>query len=200
MGLVTTALLLAALNEARTDRATRSIHAAERDELYERLDRRAALGASRSRWLHEHGAQGSFPCGVVRPAEEGDDDPALAALRGMDLELPVTAAFVGEEVAFLAEPPATSGVTEVIEVGRIPRPSLQPPDVVDAAGAHVPEPLREDFEPDLDVWLVLRWGSGSGADEERFLFRSAWLAWEAARRLRGAAGPPAVDLPFDLRS
>ncbi len=190
MGLVTTALLLVALNEARTEKATRGLHAAERAGVYERLDRRAALGASRSRWLHEHGATSSFPCGVVRPAEEGEDDPALAMLRGMDLELPVTAAMLADDVAFLAEPPEASGVREVIEVGRIPRASLGVDDVVDANGTHVPEPLREGFEPETDVWLVLRWGEGAAADEERFLFRSPWLAWEAARRLRGAAGPP----------
>ena len=193
MGLVTTALLLVALNEARTDRATMDIHVAERSEVYGRLDRRAALGASRSRWLHEHDAKGSFPCGVVRPADEGEDDPELALLRGMDLELPVTAALLEDEVAFLAEPPAATGIAEVIEIGRIRRAALEPADVVDAAGAHVPEPFREDFEPEADVWLVLRWGSGADADEERFLFRSPWLAWEAARRLRGAAGPPITE-------
>jgi hypothetical protein len=190
VGLLTTALLLSSLNEARTNRATMEIHAAERTGVYERRDRRATIGASRSRWLFDHDAEGSFPCGVVRPAQEGEDDPALAALRGMDLELPVTAALLPDAVAFLAEPPESSGVDEVLEVGRIPRAALGQADVVDANGAHVPEPFREAFEPETDVWLMLRWGSGSEADEERFLFRSTWLAWEAARRLRGAAGPP----------
>jgi hypothetical protein len=184
MGLLTTALLLYALNEARTDTAVRDVHAGERGDVYARMDRRVALGESRSRWLHDHAATGSFPCGVVRPSHEGADDESLAMLRGMDLELPVTAALLPDAVAFLAEPPAASGVSQVIEVGRIVRADLRDTDVVDAAGGHVPEPASEGFEPDGDVWLVLRWGEGAAADEERFLFRSTWLAWNAARRLR----------------
>jgi hypothetical protein len=183
MSLLTVALLAYALNEARGDRAVHGVHAAERADVYARMDRRQALGASRSRWLHDHAAEASFPCGVVRPSQEGADDETLAALRGMDLELPVTAAVLGEEVAFLAEPPEASGVAQMIEVGRIGRDALREVEVVDATGARVPEPHREGFESQ-PVWLVLRWGDGDAADEERFLFRSAWLAWAAARRLR----------------
>lgn len=184
MSLLTVALLAYALNEARGDRAVKGVHAAERADVYARMDRRQTLGASRSRWLHDHAAEASFPCGVVRPSEEGADEQTLATLRGMDLELPVTAAILGEDVAFLAEPPEASGVAQVIEVGRIARAALREIEVVDATGSRVPEPHREGFEPETSVWLALRWGDDAARDEERFLFRSAWLAWTAARRFR----------------
>lgn len=184
MGLFTIGLLTRALLEAQRHEATLSAQAAERAQIYGRMERRQSLAASRTRWLENHGAERSFPCGVVRPAHEGADDEGLRMLQGMDLELPVTAAILADDVAFLAEPPETSGVGEVIEIGRLARASVMVTDVVDAAGGHVPEPSREGFDADADVWLVLRWGSGAEADEERFLFRSAWLAWDAARRLR----------------
>ncbi len=183
MGLFTTALLVYALLDARERQAIST----ERVELLAKADRRQALGASRSAWLHAHGAEGSFPCGVVRPSQEGADDASLEIVRGMNLELPVTAAILPDVVAFLAEPPAGSGVQEVIEIGRIPRTALGETDVVDEAGAHVPEPVREGFEDAQPVWLVLKWTGDGGPDEETFLFRSAWLAWDAARRIRAAS-------------
>ena len=57
---------------------------------------------------------------------------------------------------------------------------------MDAAGQRVPEPLRESFEPDVDVSVVLRWTRGGEEQEDRFAFRSQWTAWQAARRLREA--------------
>jgi hypothetical protein len=188
VGLFTTALLVYALLDARERQAQGAV-SAERSELLARGDRRQALGASRSDWLHAHGAEASFPCGVVRPAHEGADDASLALVRGMDLELPVTAAILRDAVAFLAEPPEGSGVHEVIEVGRIPRAALGQADVLDETGAHVPEPAREDFEEARPVWLVLTWTGPDGPDREIFLFRSTWRAWDAARRLRAAAAP-----------
>jgi hypothetical protein len=184
VGLLTAALLARSLAEARTRQAVEAVHSAERAELYERADRRRALGASRSRWLHDHGAEASFPCGVVHPTKEGADDEGLAMVRGMNLDLPVTAAVLADEVAFLAEPPPESGIDEVLEVGRIPIPALTSVDVVDARGEHLPEVDREGFEEGLDVWLVVRWSVGDVLDEETFRFRSTWLAWEAARRFR----------------
>lgn len=57
---------------------------------------------------------------------------------------------------------------------------------MDAAGEHVPEPLREAFETDVDVSIVLRWTRDGEEHEDRFAFRSQWMAWQAARRLREA--------------
>jgi hypothetical protein len=33
---------------------------------------------------------------------------------------------------------------------------------------------------------VLRWSNEGADEEERFAFRSVWLAWKAARKLRDA--------------
>ena len=74
---------------------------------------------------------------------------------------------------------------DVLEVGRITGSEITSVDVVDEAGQHVPEPLTEGFEPDVDVSLVLRWTRGGTPNEDRFAFRSAWVAWQAARKLLG---------------
>jgi len=190
MGLLTVGLLAAALIDAKGDQALLSVQSSERAGLYAKRDRRGAVAASRTAWLERNASQRSFPCGVVRASEEGADDLSLSVLRGVDLELPVTAAILADDVVFLAEPPAGTGVDVVLEAGRIARGELGDVDVVDAMDAHVPEPAVEGFEDPSDVWLVLRWGDGPGADEERFLFRSTWLAWQAARRLREAATRP----------
>jgi hypothetical protein len=189
VGLLTTSLLARAIWQGRRKQVTGSMHAAERSELYGRHDRRHEIGASRGRWLHEHAALASFPCGVIRPTADPDeaeaDDPPLPV--GTDLELTITAALLNDEVAFLADPPEETDLREVIPVGRVRRSAIRAIDVVDAAGAPVPAPAAEGFEPDEDVWLVLRWGDGDDANDERFLFRSAWLAWGAARRLEAFA-------------
>ena len=42
------------------------------------------------------------------------------------------------------------------------------------------------FELDRPALAVLRWSNAGVDDEERFAFRSVWLAWKGARKLTGA--------------
>ena len=95
----------------------------------------------------------------------------------------VIAAVLPDDVVFIRE----FGVDEEVdEVGRLPRSAIQDVDVVDTAGAHVTEPIEETFEPPRLAWAVLRWTNVGTPDEDRFAFRSPWMAWQAARRLLAA--------------
>lgn len=178
----------------------------------------------RSRWLEEHRAERSFPCGVVpdpvlmatdpgrgepaRPAEPARPllpsdpgwaapDPTVTAIAAPPPPEPepltplrpmqVIAAVLPADLVFIREQGSTD---EVEEVGRLPRAAIERVEVVDAHGAGVPEPVREEFEPSQPVFTVLRWSNAGAPDEDRFLFRSPWQAWEAAHRLRAAAGSP----------
>jgi hypothetical protein len=94
----------------------------------------------------------------------------------------VTASVLRDDLVFLLE----DGLGEVEEGGRVPRAAIGDVEVVDAHGAHVPEPARETIEPSQLVFTVLRWTNQGAPDEERFAFRSPWMAWSAARRLREA--------------
>lgn len=58
--------------------------------------------------------------------------------------------------------------------------------LVDAMGSHLPDPVHETFEPDRLALTVLGWSNEGVDDEERFAFRSVWLAWKAARKLQAA--------------
>jgi len=174
MALFETALLLEFLHHARGRRAVRSSLAAEWSEMSERHRQADERKLARTKWLHANGAEASFPCGVVEV--EGTPIPAIVAV-------------VPDGLAFLAETPLDEAVTDVLEVGRIAAASITDVDVVDAAGNHVPEPVRESFEPDVDLSLVLRLSRDGTPEEDRFAFRSTWLAWQAARRLRGAQQP-----------
>lgn len=153
---------------ARGRQAVRDSLANEIAELREEQLAGDAKKRARTRWLHANGAEASFPCGVVLVEDEA---------------VPVLVAIVPDGIAFLAETPQGASVYDVLEVGRIPRSALTEIDVVDAAGRHVPEPLHESFEPDVDVWSVLRWTRDGEEHEDRFAFRSLWTAWQAARRL-----------------
>ncbi len=156
---------------ARGRQAVRNSLANELAELREEQLAGDAKKRARTKWLHANGAGASFPCGVVHVEDEA---------------VPVLVAIVPDGIAFLAETPQGASVYDVLEVGRIPRTNLTEVDVVDAAGEHVPEPLRESFEPDVDVSIVLRWTRDGEEHEDRFAFRSQWMAWQAARRLREA--------------
>jgi hypothetical protein len=168
MPLFETAVLLQFVAHARGRQAVRQSLATEWAGIREDRLEGDAKKLARTRWLHANGAVASFPCGVVDV--EGTSVPVLVAI-------------VPDGVAFLAETPQGSSVHDVLEVGRIPRSAMGGVDVVDVAGAHVPEPVRESFEPDIDVWLVLRWVRDGEAHQDRFAFRSPWMAWRAARRL-----------------
>jgi hypothetical protein len=195
-------------------------------------DERAALNArrivrsgqdrerlSRVRWLEQHHAERSFPCGIAmvpetegappriaRPAPETPPPPlappAAVTTRPAGAEewqptppMPVssaraeapplmrpaevTAVVLPNEIAFLLE----DGIGEVEEAGRFPRTAITGIDVVDERGVHVPEPIHETIEPSQLVFLVLRWMNAGADDEDRFAFRSPWLAWRAGRKL-----------------
>lgn len=103
----------------------------------------------------------------------------LTPLRPMQ----VIAAVLPEDLVFIREQGSTE---EVEEVGRLPRSAIEGVGVVDAHGAGVPEPVREEIEPSHPVFTVLRWSNDGAPDEDRFLFRSPWMAWQAAHRLREA--------------
>ena len=136
------------------------------------------LKMARTRWLEANEAERSFPCGSV-PRPVGVD---LMNVPASELALiPITAAVLLHEVVFL-----TDGDDDVEEVGRIPRASIVDTDVVDAEGVHVPEPLQETFESPALSLTVLRWSNSRVDEEERFAFRSVWLAWKAAHKLRDA--------------
>ena len=178
--MIEAALIAALVVDGRIRRAVGTVHAAEREALADRRTRSHELAAARSRWLHRKGAEGSFPCGVTRPvlpvAAEG------ATLRERRTEVQVIAAILPDRVTFLVEPPESLPSWDPIDAGSILRDALREVDVVDAAGAHVPEPLTESFDPEPEVELVLRWDDEPS--EQRLTFRSAWLAWGAARRFR----------------
>jgi hypothetical protein len=166
---------------------------------------------ARSRWLEKHRAERSFPCGIVpdpvleatdpgraepkdpprplRPSEPGWAAPErpvaaqppaepqpLIPLRAMN----VMAAVLPDDIAFIRE---HDDDDQVDEVGRLPREAIREVDVVDVEGNHVPEPIRESIDPAPLVFAVLRWSNAGAPDEDRFAFRSPWLAWQAARRL-----------------
>jgi hypothetical protein len=107
-------------------------------------------------------------------------------LRERRTEVQVVAAVLVDRVTFLVEPPASLPSWDPIEAGSIDRAALRDVDVVDANGVHVAEPLAESFDPEPEVELVLRWDGDPG--EQRLTFRSAWVAWKAARRFRALMG------------
>lgn len=141
---------------------------------------------SRSRWLERNRAEYSFPCGVVPQPEPGPREPQLNVLPAMRrVVVSVIAAVLPLDLVFVLEQDSE----DVVELGRLPRNSIRDTDVVDPAGVHMPEPIHETFESDRAVLTVLRWSNAGVDDEERFAFRSVWLAWRAARRLRDARQP-----------
>ena len=133
----------------------------------------------RSRWLEEHHAERSFPCGLVPdPREAETGQPRLNVLPADIAPMEITAAILPHDVAFIRD-----GGDDVVEVGRIPRTAIGDVDVIDRAGVHLPEPFQETIEePQLSL-LVLRWNNEGADDEDRFAFRSPWLAWRAGRKL-----------------
>jgi hypothetical protein len=180
---VSAAILGRFVADARLRQAVGSIHRAERERLAEQRARTHELGAARARWLYRNGADGSFPCGVTRPVLPQASDGST--VRERRTEVQVIAAVLPDRVTFLVEPPESLPSWDPIEAGSIKRSALREVDVVDADGAHVPEPLAESFDPEPEVELVIRWDAENG--EQRLTFRSAWLAWKAARRFRELA-------------
>jgi hypothetical protein len=152
-----------------------------RDAIQETRDR---LKESRVRWLEENRAERSFPCGVVPdpsspPGEPGPPEPRLNVPRTKVVWMQVFAAVLPSDLAFIRG----QADGEVVEVGRIPRNAIREVDVFDQSGDHIPEPASETFEAPLLALVVLRWTNEGTPDEDRFAFRSAWMAWQAARWL-----------------
>ncbi len=138
---------------------------------------------ARTRWLEANHAESSFPCGVVPDPDPPSEEPRLNVvpmLRRVPIQ--VIAALLPFELVFLLD----RNGEDVVEVGRLPRKAIREVDVIDRAGVHVPEPANETFEPDALALVVLRWSNDGVDDEERFAFRSTWLAWRAAHTLRDA--------------
>jgi hypothetical protein len=170
---------------------------------------------ARSRWLEANRAERSFSCGIVpdpvlaetdpgrtrpeekpprpllpsdagwaapqRPVETGPpaEPQPLTPLRPMQ----VIAAVFPNDVVFIREQGEDE---EVDEVGRLPRGAIRDVDVVDDHGGHIPEPIHETIEEPRLSFLILRWKNEGVDDEDRFAFRSPWVAWQAARRLMEA--------------
>jgi hypothetical protein len=176
--MIEAALLAAVVADLKAREIARDV-----SELAEARERSHDLALARTRWLERHGAEASFPCGVTRPelpAGEGG-----ATRRGQEVH--VIAAVLPESVVFLVEPPERLASADPIEAGTIRREAIRSVDVVDAEGRPVPEPVTEPFDPEPEVELVVRWDGEPG--EQRLTFRSSWLAWQAARRLRALATP-----------
>ena len=137
---------------------------------------------ARTRWLEDNKAESSFPCGVVPRPAPGPREPVLNVLPIVKQIIEsIIAVVLPTDLVFLLE-----GSPDIEELGRLPRSAIRDADAVDADGHHIPEPLEETFETDRPAMTVLRWTNRGVDDEERFAFRSVWMAWQAARRLRAA--------------
>jgi hypothetical protein len=184
IGMIEAALFGAVLVHERGRQAVAASLGQERRMFYDQRDRVHAMRTERSRWFEDHGSQGSFPCGVIRPIPprpDVDAPPSIILAR----EVPVVAAILPDGFTFLVDPPDGYPSTAPIEAGSVSRSELGSVAVVDDGGAPVARPDAESFEDEPDVHLVLRFGADG---EQRLIFRSAWLAWEAADRfLAGAA-------------
>jgi hypothetical protein len=146
-------------------------------------DEAAEAKLARSRWLERQDAESAFTCGVVPEPEPPAGAPRLNVVPSLRTKpVPVMAVVSPNDLVFILEQDSE----DVVEVGRLPRRAIVDTDVIDAEGNHVPEPLQETFEsPGLSL-TVLRWVNEGVDEEERFAFRSAWLAWKAARKLLDA--------------
>jgi hypothetical protein len=148
---------------------------------------RERLKGARVRWLEDNRAERSFPCGVVpipepSPGEHRLPEPRLNVPRNRGMWTQVFAAVLPSDLAFIrGQDPG-----EIVEVGRLPRKAIRDVDVVDQTGSHIPAPARETFEPPKLALAVLRWTNEVIPDEDRFAFRSTWMAWQAARQLLAA--------------
>jgi hypothetical protein len=149
---------------------------------FRRAMRRIGDGDGRlafTRWMEANRAEASFPAGLVAVEEHEDAlQPVLVAV------IPDAFVFVDED--------GEDDHNEMVELGRFRRDAVKGVDVVDEHGAHVPEPWGESIdEPEQLCRLVVSWVDEQGtAQTDGFLFRSASVAWDAARRFRRFALPP----------
>ncbi len=182
MGMIEAALLAQALTQGRLQKALTGAQLEERGQLAESRERARGLAAARSKWLSDHDAERSFPCGVVRP-----DGLIHDSVRDRRPELAVIAAILPTTVAFIVEPPPSYPGDEPIEAGSIERSAIGAVEVVDLDGRAVPRPATEPIDPEPEVVVSIAWTDASGdRAEQRLLFRSSREAWIAADRLRAA--------------
>ena len=138
---------------------------------------------ARTRWLEDNHAESSFPCGVVPRRKPGPQEPVLNVLPIIkQVVSPIVAAILPSDRVFLLADDSPT----ITELGRMPRIAVRSVDVVDVDEQHVPEPIEETFESDRPALALLRWSDQGRDDEERFAFRSVWLAWRCARKLLAA--------------
>jgi hypothetical protein len=182
MGIIEAALLAQALAQGRLSKALGAGFVAERGELADARERARGVSAARSRWLSDHHAERSFPCGIVRP--DGLIDPSVRERRR---ELSVIAAVLPATVAFLVDPPESYPGDEPIEAGAVERAAIRSIDVAGVEGGSVPRPASEPIDPEPEVVVIVHWVDAAGENaEQRLLFRSSWDAWLAADKLRQA--------------
>jgi hypothetical protein len=182
MGIIEAALLAQALAQGRLGRALSAGLIAERGELATARERARGVASARSKWLSDHDAERSFPCGVVRP--DGLIDPTVRERRP---ELSVIAAVLPTTIAFLVDPPPSYPGDEPIEAGAVDRTAIRSVEVMTMDGAPALRPASEPIDREPEVVLVVSWtdAAGEGA-EQRLLFRSSWEAWIGADKLREA--------------
>ena len=160
----------------------------ERLLIEQRRAHAAEVGRARTRWLDEHHAEASFPCGVIRWEASVQDGTVI-------VEVFVTAVITDGVVAFLVDRPDGSGGVPV-EVGSVDRGAIADVTVMDLDGHELLHPASEPIDPEPEVALVMKWRAADGGSaEQRLLFGSAWEAWRAADRLRAAM--PSSD-PFSM--
>jgi len=149
-------------------------------------DREHEIRLARTRWLEEHGAEASFPCGIAAadgdPAAVPDPDPwGERPIR----TVPVTVAVIPDEFVFLLEGDDEPGTDPLVEVGRFPRRSFVSTHLEDARGNRVVGPAGDVFEPAAPCRLVVTWRRDDGTDDhDVFAFMSLSVAEDAAGRFR----------------
>lgn len=149
---------------------------------FRRAMRRIDDGAERldlTRWMETNHAEASFPSGLVAVDEHSKAlQPVLVAV------IPDAFVFVDED--------GDDDHDQMIELGRFRRDAVKGVTVIDEHASHVPEPWGESIdEPERLCRLVVSWVDEDGvAQADEFLFRSAFVAWDAAHRLRRFAIPP----------
>jgi len=147
-------------------------------------DHEDRMQLARARLMAEERASELFGCGIVAMPEPAAPDPWHEGT--VDIVVPITVLVTPTAVVLVRE--GVPGVDEapLSEAGRFARSAFIDATVVDSAGRTMPEPTEETFEPARPIRLVIRWAMGERTDEDRFAFRSAWVAAETARRFRRA--------------
>jgi hypothetical protein len=129
--------------------------------------------------MEEQRVEMSFPAGLVVVDEHARTlQPVMVAV------IPDAFVFVDED--------GDDERIEMVELGRFRRDAVRAVEVLDEGGAPVPDPGGESIdEPDRRCRLVVAWSDERHAVQtDEFLFRSAFAAWQAARRFRRSAIPP----------